>query len=146
MSFLYLLALVVALAGMVVLDWRFRLFFWRSPIRAAIVLVVGLAFFLVWGLQGIRLGIFFRGETSFMTGWEFARELPIEEPFFLLLLCYLAMNLYGVVGARVSIRAARYSTTGVTGADDPRATTDAGNSGGRVATRKRRVPRPRDSK
>ena len=133
MPFLYLIALAVALAAMIILDHRFHLFFWRSPVRAAVVLAVGLAFFLVWDLQGIRLGIFFRGETSFMTGWEFARELPVEEPYFLLLLCYLAMNLYGVVGARVSIRAARYSTTGVTRADD---------SGGRVATRKRRVSRP----
>jgi lycopene cyclase domain-containing protein len=95
MSFLYLFALLVALAGMVVLDCRFRLLFWRGPVRAAVVLVVGLVFFLTWDLQGIRLDIFFRGETSFMTGWEWAPQLPLEEPFFLLLLCYLAMNLYG---------------------------------------------------
>ncbi len=97
MSFLYLAALLVALAGMVVLDRRFRLFFWRSARRAIVVLVVGLAFFLVWDLQGIRLGIFFRGETSIMTGWQWAPQLPLEEPFFLLLLCYLAMNCYGAI-------------------------------------------------
>ena len=95
MSFLYLAALLVALAGMVVLDRRFRLFFWRSARRAIVVLVVGLTFFLVWDLQGIRLGIFFRGETSIMTGWQWAPQLPLEEPFFLLLLCYLTMNVYG---------------------------------------------------
>ena len=102
MSFLYLAALLVALAGMVVLDRGFRLFFWQSAWRAAIVLAVGLAFFLVWDLQGIRLGIFFRGETSFMTGWQWAPQLPFEEPFFLLLLCYLAMNLYGYITARIA--------------------------------------------
>lgn len=101
MSFLYLAALLVALAGMVVLDRRFRLFFWRSAWRAATVLAVGLAFFLVWDLQGIRLGIFFRGETTFMTGWQLAPQLPLEEPFFLLLLCYLAMNFYGYIVRRV---------------------------------------------
>jgi lycopene cyclase domain-containing protein len=95
MNFLYLVALLVALAGMVILDRRFELFFWRGAVRAAVVLAVGLVFFLVWDLQGIRLGIFFRGETSFMTGWQWAPELPLEEPFFLLLLCYLAMNVYG---------------------------------------------------
>jgi lycopene cyclase domain-containing protein len=94
-GWLYLAALLVALAGMVVLDRRWRLFFWRDARRAAIVLAIGLAFFLVWDLQGIRLGIFFRGETSFMTGLQWAPQLPLEEPFFLLLLCYLAMNLYG---------------------------------------------------
>ncbi len=81
-----------------VLDRRFRLFFWRGAVRAAVVLAVGLAFFLVWDLQGIRLGIFFRGETAITTGWLLAPELPLEEPFFLLLLCYLAMNLYGAIG------------------------------------------------
>ena len=100
MPFLYLLALLVALAGMVILDGRFRLFFWRGPVRATIVLVSGLVFFLVWDLQGIRLGIFFRGETSFMTGWEWAPQLPLEEPLFLLLLCYLAMNAYGFLTRR----------------------------------------------
>ena len=95
MSVLYLLALLVALTGMVVLDRRFRLFFWDSPRRAAIVLIVGVVFFLVWDLAGIGLGIFFRGETSFMTGVQVAPELPLEEVFFLTLLCYLAMNLYG---------------------------------------------------
>jgi lycopene cyclase domain-containing protein len=94
MSFLYLLALLISLAGMVVLDWRFRLFFWRDARRAAIALAVGLVFFLGWDLCGINLCIFFRGETIFMTGVQLAPELPLEEPFFLLLLCYLAMNLY----------------------------------------------------
>jgi len=100
MTFLYLIALLVALAGMIVLDRRFRLFFWRGAWRAAVVLMIGLVFFLVWDLQGIRLGIFFRGETSFMTGWQWAPQLPLEEPFFLLLLCYLTMNVYGFVVAR----------------------------------------------
>lgn len=94
MSILYLLALIVALTGMVVLDRRFRLFFWRGPVRAAVVVALGLAFFLTWDIAGIGLGIFFRGETSFMTGIQLAPELPLEEPFFLLLLCYLSMNLY----------------------------------------------------
>jgi lycopene cyclase domain-containing protein len=97
---LYLAALAIALFGMVMLDRRFTLFFWRDARRATIVLVVGLAFFLVWDLSGIGLGIFFRGETSFMTGLQVAPELPIEEPFFLALLVYLTMNVYGFVTAR----------------------------------------------
>ncbi len=95
MSFLYLLALAVALTGMVMLDRRFRLFFWAAPWRAAVVLVVGLAFFLAWDIAGVGLGVFFRGETSFMTGLQVAPEVPLEEVFFLTLLCYLTMNVYG---------------------------------------------------
>jgi len=94
---LYLAALAIALTGMVMLDRRFGLFFWRARRTAAIVLVVGVAFFLVWDLFGIGLGIFFRGETSFMTGLQIAPELPVEEVFFLTLLCYLTMNLYGAL-------------------------------------------------
>ena len=102
MGILYLLGLLVALTGMVMLDRRFGLFFWRAPVRAAIVLVVGVLFFLLWDLSGIGLGIFFRGETSFMTGLLLAPELPVEELFFLTLLCYLTMNLFGFLSARRS--------------------------------------------
>ena len=95
MGLLYFAALAISLTGMVMLDRRFRLFFWRDARRATIVLLVGVAFFVVWDLAGIGLGIFFRGETAFMTGLQVAPELPVEELFFLTLLCYLTMNLYG---------------------------------------------------
>lgn len=101
MPVLYLVALAIALTGMIMLDRRFRLFFWRDARRAAIVLVVGVLFFLAWDIAGINLGIFFRGETAFMTGLQLAPELPLEELFFLVLLCYLTMNVYGAVSARV---------------------------------------------
>lgn len=97
MGILYLVALAIALTGMVMLDRRFGLFFWRDARRASIVLVVGVLFFVVWDLFGIGLGIFFRGETDFMTGLQVAPELPIEEIFFLTLLCYLTMNAYSAV-------------------------------------------------
>jgi lycopene cyclase domain-containing protein len=100
MTFAYLAALVVALTGMVLLDRRFRLFFWRDSRRAAIVLVVGVLFFLAWDFAGVGLGIFFRGVTPFMTGWQIAREIPVEEVFFLTLLCYLTMNVYGALEPR----------------------------------------------
>ena len=106
MIVLYLLALLVALTGMVVLDRRFRLFFWRDARRATIVLLAGLVFFLVWDLAGVGGGIFFRGETAFMTGLQIAPEVPVEEVFFLTLLCYLTMNVYGFWSLRLSKRGA----------------------------------------
>jgi lycopene cyclase domain-containing protein len=95
MGILYLAALLVSLGCMMLLDWRYRLFFWRDARRAAIVLVAGVAFFLVWDLCGVGLDIFYRGETEIMTGVLLAPELPLEEAFFLALLCYLTMNAYG---------------------------------------------------
>jgi len=102
MGLIYLAALLVALTGMVMLDRRFRLYFWADARRAAIVTVVGLAFFVTWDLFGIGLGIFFRGETAFMTGLQVAPELPVEELFFLALLVYVTMNLYAAVGRLMS--------------------------------------------
>jgi lycopene cyclase domain-containing protein len=94
-SVVYLAALAVSIFGMVMLDRRFRLFFWDDARRATIVLASGVVLFLVWDLLGIGLGIFFRGQTPFMTGLLIAPELPIEEVFFLTLLCYLSMNVFG---------------------------------------------------
>ena len=94
MSAAYGLALLLSLAGMATLDHRFRLFFFDAPRRAAVVLVSGVVFFVVWDLVGVDLGIFFRGQTEFMSGWLLAPHFPVEEIGFLTLLCYLTMNLY----------------------------------------------------
>jgi len=116
MGLIYLAALAVSLTGMVTLDRRFHLFFWRGPVRAAVILVVGVAFFLVWDVFGITLGIFFRGETSFMTGILVGPELPLEEVFFLCLLCYFAMNLFAGVGLALAAAADRRRAAGASGA------------------------------
>ena len=94
MSGLYLGALLISIAGMVVLDLRFKLFFAAAPLRAAIVLVAGLAFFLAWDVAGIALGVFFRGNPGLLTGVLLAPELPLEELFFLTLLILTIMNGY----------------------------------------------------
>lgn len=102
-GFAYLAALAISIAGMVALDWRHKLFFWRDRRRASIVLITGVIFFLIWDLLGIGLGIFFRGSGEYMTGLVIAPELPIEEVFFLTLLSYLTMNLYGAfTGSKVN--------------------------------------------
>jgi len=107
MSFAYLAALLISLTGMVVLDRRFGLFFWRAPRAAAVVLVAGVVLFLAWDLVGIATGVFYRGQTSFMTGVLLAPELPVEELVFLTFLCYLFMN--ALQGARILLDARRTS-------------------------------------
>jgi lycopene cyclase domain-containing protein len=111
-NYLYLAALLVSIAGMIVLDARFKLFFAASAVRAAIVLVVGVAFFLAWDVAGITRGIFFRGNPDLLTGALLAPELPLEELFFLVLLCYTTMNLYGALRWSSSARRARVETGG----------------------------------
>lgn len=94
MGFVYLLALAISITGMVVLDRRFGLVLWADARRGAIVLAGGVAFLLLWDVVGIGAGVFFRGQTEFMTGLLIGPELPVEEVFFLTLLCYCAMNAY----------------------------------------------------
>ena len=93
MNLIYLLFLLASIGCMVLVDRRYRLFFWKDVRRATLVLAVGLAFFLAWDLLGIHLGIFALGETTLMTGVLLAPELPIEELVFLGFLCYLTMVL-----------------------------------------------------
>jgi len=97
MSPTYLAILLVLLACMVVLDARLRLFFWRAPGRAAAVLAIGAGFLLLADLVGIATGVFGLAPTWAMTGVLLAPELPLEEPFFLIFLCYLTMNLVALV-------------------------------------------------
>ncbi|GAB2976985.1 lycopene cyclase domain-containing protein [Frigoribacterium salinisoli] len=113
LGFVYLAALLFSIFGMATLDRRFTLFVFRDPARGAVTLLVGVVFFVVWDLVGIDLGIFFRGETSFMTGWQLYPELPVEEVFFLVLLCWLTMNVHA--GARL-VLARRASAAEVRGA------------------------------
>ncbi|HEV6954581.1 MAG TPA: lycopene cyclase domain-containing protein [Promicromonospora sp.] len=98
MSWAYLAVLLVSGACVLAVDRRFRLFVWRSPARAALVLALGTAFFLAWDLTGIALGVFLHGAGPYQTGVLLAPELPLEELVFLLFLCELTMVL--VQGAR----------------------------------------------
>jgi lycopene cyclase domain-containing protein len=104
MTFAYLAALLFSLTGMVLLDRRFRLSFWRDAGGSAISMGVGIAFLLVWDLAGVANGIFFRGESSWMTGLLIAPEIPLEELFFLTLLTYVTLNVFGVTRTWLSSR------------------------------------------
>lgn len=97
-SFFYLGALLISTGCMLLIDWRYRLFLFNDPIRAAVVLVLGTVFFLFWDLAGISLGIFLHGPGPYMTGVMLGPELPLEELFFLLFLCQVTMVL--VLGAQ----------------------------------------------
>ena len=91
MRFLYLAALLVSLGCLALLDRRFRLAFWFDRRRAALTVGIGVVAFLLWDGIGLVLGIFARGDSPHMTGLLLAPELPVEEAFFLALLCYTAL-------------------------------------------------------
>jgi lycopene cyclase domain-containing protein len=91
-SFLYLLGLIFAIAGLALLDFRHKLAFAKNA-RYICVILFAVSFFLTWDYAGISLGIFFRGETSLLSGALISEELPLEEIFFLILLSYNALLL-----------------------------------------------------
>ena len=93
MGIVYLGSLLLVSGCMLLLDARFRLFFWRDWRAASVVLGVGVAFLLAWDIVGILTGVFRMGGSPGMTGILIAHELPIEEPVFLafLVLCTMVV-------------------------------------------------------
>ncbi|KHK98722.1 C50 carotenoid epsilon cyclase [Microbacterium mangrovi] len=90
----YLLCLVLAMGGMLLIDRRFRLFFWRDAAAAALVTAAGTGFLLLWDAAGIATGIFRHGSAAISTGILLAPALPLEEPVFLVFLVQTTMVLY----------------------------------------------------
>jgi lycopene cyclase domain-containing protein len=93
-QYAYLIGLVFSIIGLALFDWRFKLGFSTNRKAATLATVLPLIFFLLWDGAGIALGIFFRGETSHLTGIVIAPELPLEELFFLFLLNYTTLTVF----------------------------------------------------
>ena len=94
MQYAYLIGLVFSIIGLALFDWRFKLGFSTNRKAATLATVLPLIFFLLWDGAGVALGIFFRGETSHLTGLVIAPELPVEELFFLFLLNYSTLTVF----------------------------------------------------
>lgn len=86
--------MVIAIAGIALLDRRHKLAFWVDAKASAMSITIGVAVFLVWDIVGISLGIFFKGNAPHLSGLLLGPELPLEELFFLILLCYNTQLVY----------------------------------------------------
>jgi len=84
----YLIALLVSLAGLTLADFRWRLALFQNSKRTLATLGLGVASFLIWDLLGIGFGIFFKGDSPHLLGIDILPQVPLEELFFLTLLCY----------------------------------------------------------
>ena len=112
MTWLYLLAIVGSTLCMGLVDHRWGLFLFARPRRAVLVVVAGVVFFLAWDLVALNLDIYRRGESPAMTGIELVPDLPLEELFFVVFLCYLTMVLHGLVSMVLSGLAGRHEVQG----------------------------------
>ena len=84
----YLVILILSLVGLYLLDRTHKLAFTADPKRALLSMVPAFVVFLIWDIAGIALGIFFRGNNTLLTDIQIFPEFPLEEIFFLMLLCY----------------------------------------------------------
>lgn len=106
MGLLYLALLLASIGCMLLLDFRFKLFFWHDPAIALFITAIGTALFLVWDVVGIVFGVFLRGDSFAASGIVLAPELPLEEPVFLVFLVLCTMVIFTgasrIAGAWVS--------------------------------------------
>ena len=107
---IYLLAILVSAGGIAALDARWRLAAWSSPGRTAIAVGIGTAFFMIWDAVGIATGVFVKGDSPLLVGIDLAPQLPIEEPFFVAFLCYLALVTWAGALRMLARRSAQTST------------------------------------
>jgi lycopene cyclase domain-containing protein len=135
-AFTYLGALVLSIAAMVAIDVRWRLAFRRAPAASALAVGAGTLVLLAWDLAGIGFGVFFRGDSPWATGVLLAPDLPLEEPVFLVFLCYL--SLVAVLGVermlerRSGDRAGFAASDAATDAATPRGARDDAEGARRV--------------
>lgn len=104
----YLAVQAVSFAGIAVIDHRWTLAFFRARAATVLAVTAAVTLFLTWDVLGVRSGVFFRGQTDFMTGLLVAPEIPVEEVVFLAFLSYLALvAANGVVRAVDHVRGGR---------------------------------------
>jgi lycopene cyclase domain-containing protein len=89
-----LAGILFGLAGIATIDFKFRLALFTQTKRTLSTLGIAVAFFLAWDLNGIGLGIFWEGSRTYLLGIDLLAQVPLEEPFFLLLLSYLLLVSY----------------------------------------------------
>jgi lycopene cyclase domain-containing protein len=93
-NYFYLISLCIGIAGIAYIDYRYQLAFWFDARRTALTVLIGMCIFVVWDFVGIRLGIFFHGNSHYALPLRLLPEFPLEELFFLFLLCYVTLIIY----------------------------------------------------
>jgi lycopene cyclase domain-containing protein len=90
----YLIGLLIGITGLILIDRRWKLAFWRDSKRTAMTLIVAVLVFVLWDFFGIYVGVFFHGGSAYSLPFLLAPEFPIEELVFLFLLTYSTLIVY----------------------------------------------------
>lgn len=94
LSFAYSIGLLLAIGGVTLMDWHGKLAFWYDARRTILTVGAAMILFIVWDLLGIHFGIFFMGSSPYMLGIHLWPQFPVEELFFLFLICYMPLLIY----------------------------------------------------
>ena len=103
-GFTYLAVILFSIGGLTLLDARHKIAFFVDAHAASLAVALGTAVLLGWDAIGIALGIFFRGQTTLLTGVMLGPELPLEEPLFLVLNCYTTLLVFESIRRRLARR------------------------------------------
>lgn len=88
LHFAYLVGLISGIAGVLCVDWRWRLVIWRDWRRTTLTVLVGWSFFIVWDLLLLGTGVIYPGESPYTLHLYVWPGMPIEELLFLGFLAY----------------------------------------------------------
>lgn len=96
MKYTYLAILFFSIVGMIIIDWRYKLVFYDMPKAATKAIVIMMAILLFADVVGVNWNIFGTNSKYVIGIFLGNPNLPIEEIFFLFLLCYfvLVLNTY----------------------------------------------------
>lgn len=94
MKYTYLTILIFSIVGMTLLDYKYKLSFFKYPSAAFKSTLIVMSLLLFADIVGINWKIF-STNTRYVSGLFIGSEnLPIEEFFFLFMLCYFTLNIY----------------------------------------------------
>jgi len=94
MQWFYLIGLLIGISGLLLIDRRWKLAFWRDGKRTAFTLIMAVLIFVLWDFFGIYVGVFFHGGGQYSLPYRLAPEFPVEEIVFLFLLTYSTLIVY----------------------------------------------------
>lgn len=87
---LYLGGILVAFAGMGIIDWRWKVALFRDPGHTVFVVTATFLVLLVFDISGLLLGVFSAGPRV-MGIFLFSRDMPLEEIFLLTFFGYFTL-------------------------------------------------------
>lgn len=95
----YLLFIIIVMLCLFLVDYRYKLVYFSQKKQAVRSVFVAVCLFIVWDLLGIILRIFYIGSSNHLLGLRIG-QFPLEELFFLTLLCYQSLLVFRYLQTR----------------------------------------------